>query len=835
MKIINKPTILLLIVIVAITGCRMKSDFLISGNDKCTNIYIDENTDPLIIWAINDLADDIHTITGNRPEIFKSTTFKNGEGIYVGEFKDPLIKSYDQKEIRNLKGSWEKFHVNVYQKNLVIAGSDIRGTVYGIFEVAERLGISPWKWWADVKPIPKESLSLKLEKDGITESPSVQYRGIFLNDEIWGLKPWAAKTFETETGEIGPKTYEKIFQLLLRLKANSIWPAMHYGTKAFYKIPGNNEIAGKYKIVVGTSHIEPMMRNNIGEWDTNQHGEYNYFLNSDVIRQYWQERIKQVKDAEKIITIGIRGVGDAQMKGGAGKEDQKKMLEKVMKDQRAILQTIMGVPPDSIPQALVLYKEVLELYDLGLKVPDDVTLMWCDDNHGYIRRLSNEKEQKRNGGSGIYYHLSYWGSPHDYLWLSTTQPGRIWEEMSKAYANGAQKIWIANVGDIKPAEYNIEFFLDMAWDINSINNANIDQYMNSWAAREFGEDLADDVTKIMDQYYRLASIRRPEFMGWDKVEPQGSTNASQFNSNTNSNELLRRIKMYEDLSKELDRIISSVPQERLDAFYQLVEYPVKAASLMNAKFLYAQMAQEEVDTLIAEEYADLSRNSFKQIEQLSAYYNDKLSSGKWKYMMSMRPRNLKVFDMPENIIAKRNPKEKANPYSGQREFIQGYEYKNSTGSGRYTWGSIKQLGYSNAAITIFPLNTAYFEKEKQPYVEYEFNAEKLGPFELQVRCLPGHSNNQDHQLGVQLDNESVKYFFINTVVKSEEWSENILRNSQIVNLKLEIQKPGKHSIRLYVNQTGIVIDQLSIDFAMDEPFYEIPNTNKESSNHELHE
>jgi len=822
---IVKNTIFLLITISAIAGCSKKFDFFISGKDKSVNIYIDKNTDSLIIWAINDLADDIHAITGNRPKIIKSSIIKKEKGIYIGEFKDSLMKLIDQKQIKNLKEAWEKFHINVYNENLIIAGSDVRGTVYGIFEVAERLGISPWKWWADVKPIPKESLSLKLDKDGITENPSVQYRGIFLNDEIWSLRPWAANTFDPETGVLGPKTYEKIFQLLLYLKANTIWPAMHYDTKAFYTIPGNKEMAEKYKIVVGTSHIEPMMRNNIGEWDNKELGEYNYFTNSETIRRYWSERIKKLSNEDNIITIGMRGVGDAQMSGGKNQEENREMLENIIHDQRDILQTIKKVHITSIPQVVILYKEVLNLYNKGLEIPDDVTIMWCDDNHGYIRRLSNKKEQKREGGSGVYYHLSYWGSPHDYLWLSTTQPGLIWEEMSKAYANGARKIWIANVGDIKPAEYNIEFFLDMAWDINSINNTNIDQYMKSWAAREFGEELADDVTKIMDQYYRLASIRRPEFMGWDKIDPPRPANASQFNSNANNNELLRRIKMYEDLSEGLDRIKVSVPQERLDAFFQLVEYPVNVASFMNAKFLYAQMAQETTDTLKEEEYANLSRNSFKQIKDLTERYNTKISGGKWNLMMSMHPRNLKVFDMPENIIAKRNPKEKANPSSRQREFIQAYEYKNSKGSGRYVWESIKQLGYSDAAISILPLNTAYFEKEKQPFVEYEFYAKKMGFFELQVRCLPVHSNNKDHQLGVQLDNGSVKYFYINTVVKSEDWSENILRNSQIVKIKMEIKNSGKHSIRLYVNQTGIVIDQLSIDFAMDQPFYEIPYTN----------
>ena len=693
----------------------------------------------------------------------------------------------------------EKFHINIYEENLIIAGSDVRGTVYGIFEVAERLGISPWKWWADVKPMPREILTLNFNKGGVSEEPSVQYRGIFLNDEIWGLKPWSATTFEPEVGELGPKTYENIFQLLLRLKANSIWPAMHRGTKAFYKVSGNNEMARKYKIVVGTSHCEPMLRNNIGEWDHDKYGEYNYFSNSENVCQYWDERITQVIDAENIITLGMRGVSDGQMQGGETIQQKIKILEKIISDQRQLLANRKNKPVDSIAQTVVLYKEVLNLYSNGLRIPVDVTIMWCDDNHGYIRRLSNEEEQKRRGGSGVYYHLSYWGSPHDYLWFSTTEPGLIWYEMSRAHANGARKIWIVNVGDIKPSEYNMELFLDLAWDINAINNDNIDQHMKAWASREFGESIAEDLTKLMNEYYRLAFLRRPEFMGWSEVEPKTEVEASQFNSKTNGNELLRRINMYQDLVDKADQLKEKVPDDRLDAWFQLVEYPIKGAASMNHKFLYAQMAKEATNTVKHEEYAKLSREAYQQIKQLTTFYNEEMSSEKWKHMMSMNPRKLKVFDMPENIIAENDTTDKSRTEAEnkQRIFIQANEYKKVKGSGNFKWISIKGLGYSNCANTLMP-------------------------FELQVRCLPAHSNNFDHQIGIQIDKNESQYFFINTKGRSKEWKQNILRNSQIVKLQSNFEKEGNHSIRLYVNQTGVIIDQLSIDFAMDQPFYEIP-------------
>ena len=429
--------------------CQNKnaSDFVIADSNHAVNIYIDKNADPLIIWAVNELADDVKELTGKRPEIMQADSFSKN-GIYIGEASNALFKN--RKEQKELLNQWEKFSIKKEKDNLVITGSDVRGTVYAIFEISDRLGISPWKWWADVHPIKQEKLSLKLSGKNIITSPSVQYRGIFLNDEDWALQPWAAKTFEPETGDIGPKTYEKIFQLLLRLKANIIWPAMHPSTKGFFRIAGNKEMAQKYHIVIGSSHAEPMLRNNVDEWKPKIYGDYNYFTNKAKVDQYWQERLDELKSAknETIMTLGMRGVHDSKMEGAKDLNESISMVEKIIGNQREMLSNTFKKPLAEIPQAFVPYKEVLELYDNGLKVPSDITLVWPDDNYGYIRRLSNEEEQKRTGGSGVYYHISYWGRPHDYLWLSTMQPGLIWYEMNKAYQNGANKMWIVNVGDV---------------------------------------------------------------------------------------------------------------------------------------------------------------------------------------------------------------------------------------------------------------------------------------------------------------------------------------------------------------------------------------------------
>ncbi|MEO8253691.1 MAG: glycosyl hydrolase 115 family protein, partial [Flavobacterium sp.] len=617
------------------------NSFFIANKNKVATMYVNKNSDALVLWAVNELAKDIQEITGQKPQIIPTQKTTSESGIYIGQIDENLFKNY-KKTNENLSGSWEKFSINNKNNNLYIVGSDVRGTVYGIFETAERLGISPWKWWADVNNIKKEKLVLNLPNEGITESPSVQFRGIFLNDEDWGLQPWAAKTFEKETGDIGPKTYEKTFQLLLRLKANSIWPAMHPSTKAFFNIKGNKEMAQKYHILLGTSHAEPMMRNNVDEWKKETMGEFNYFTNSDKINSYWQDRLNEIKDSkvEAIFTLGIRGVHDSQMEGAKNADEAKDMVGKVMVKQREMLTSTFKKPITSIPQVLIPYKEVLDQYNKGLKVPDDVTLMWTDDNYGYIRRISDEKERKRIGGGGIYYHLSYWGRPHDYLWLCSTQPGLIWSEMAKAYANGDQKMWIVNVGDIKPAEYDLEFFLNMAWDINSIQSDGIKQHLKNWAGREFNNAIANEVSIVMNEYYRLAMLRKPEFMGWSQTERTTQIKPSEFTTE----ETKRRIQLYDQLVKKVDNLSKSIPEERKDAWFQLVVYPVKGAAYINHKFLYWKLSLESKNQAEKEKFENLSKEAYSQIEELTHFYNTELSNGKWNNMMSRTPRKLPVFD-----------------------------------------------------------------------------------------------------------------------------------------------------------------------------------------------
>lgn len=805
-----------------------ETEFRFRSSRSDVTFFLSEDVDGLIAWAVNDVASDIEQITGQKPSVIKTDSYDGDEstrGIYVGTFDDALMQSLEGIDHSDLAGRWETFLTKADGDDLYIAGSDVRGVVYGIFDLAERIGISPWQWWADVAPEKRDELTVDLPTEGLLSSPSVQYRGIFLNDEDWGLRPWAADTFEPETDNIGPKTYEKIFQLLLRLKANAIWPAMHPGTQAFYTVPGNMEMAQRYHIVIGTSHAEPMLRNNVDEWSHQESGDYNYFTNSAVVDQYWRERIEQVQGPENqfIVTVGMRGIHDSNMVGADSQAEQVEMLGTVIRNQRQMLKNILGQPAETIPQIFVPYKEVLELYNAGLEVPDDITLVWPDDNYGYIRRLSNEAERTRTGGSGVYYHLSYWGRPHDYLWLSSTQPGLIWFEMTRAYQNGARKIWIANVGDIKPTEYNMEFFLDLAWDVNSISEHGIKDYMVKWAAREFGDDNAVEIADLMTEYYRLAFLRRPEFMAWSQVYPDTPAEPTEFSTTANSDELQRRINAYAGLVAQANGLKAAIASDKQDAYFQLVEYPVKGAALMNYKFLYAQSAYQTRDADERIAYAEKAEESYEEIKRLTDYYNNELSNGKWKHMMSLEPRDLPVFRLPEYHLAASEEDEPADSTGSivAPIFVQASDYFSAEGQGAYEWKPIEGLGYSGSAITLFPLENARFED--QPSVSYRFDVPRTGAYEIEVRLLPTHSNTFDHELTVQIDDkEGKKFDALNTIEteSSETWKRNVLRNYRSVVYPVMLEQ-GTHELTLSVNQTGIVIDQIAVNAEGYEAYYEI--------------
>ncbi|XCF05980.1 glycosyl hydrolase 115 family protein [Tamlana crocina] len=634
--------------------------FPIVQNGEVASIIIDKKDAKVVSIASDILASDIQKVSGKTavkhqkqaPCQIVAGTLRNSKVI------NQLIKKH-AIDVSQIEGKWEAYTIQVIEnpskgikKALVIIGSDRRGTAYGLLEISRMIGVSPWEWWADVTPEKQESIVLNIENKTYG-TPSVKYRGIFLNDEDWGLQRWSALNYEPETGDIGPKTYAKVFELLLRLRANTIWPAMHKCTKAFYHYPQNKIVADNYAIVIGTSHAEPMLCNINAEWNHDTMGDYRYDTNSESIKSLFKKRAKETANFEGIYTVGMRGEHDSPMIVGEDDTDsQVKLLEQVITDQREILKANSknGVTK---PQAFVPYKEVLHYYQSGLDLPEDVSLVWTDDNYGYIRQLSNAEEQKRSGGAGVYYHTSYWGRPHDYLWLNSTNPVLMWEEMTKAYEFGSQNIWILNCGDIKPHEYNIELFLDMAWDIDSFKNDDaVRAHHINWSTREFGKSNANAITNLMYQYNQLAFQRRPEFMAWSSVEPvtkSGNTELTQYHY---GDEVSKRIKAHKDLIARVKSIQKNIPSHRADAFYQLVYYPISGASNLNLKWLYsyknAFVASQGRES--AKDFATKSLEAYKTIQKETDYFNNTLQNGKWKHIMSMSPRHLPVFSEPTASI-----------------------------------------------------------------------------------------------------------------------------------------------------------------------------------------
>ena len=509
--------------IVCIAANHNEGEFVWYNGKQAITYSVSKSVSPVVTVALDMFTGDMKQVTGVLPQ--KTHTGNTAIKIVQLDKNRSALKELLKQDVPvdSLMSKKDAFFIKVTEssnkKQLLVVGSDGRGTAYGILELSRLAGVSPWVWWGDVTPIKKNQLTLPADYTTF-QSPSVEYRGIFLNDEDWSLQPWSWKNFEPSDtkGRIGARTYKEIFKLLMRLRANAIWPGMHGITTPFYFVPGAKEAADSCGIVIGTSHCEPLMRNNVGEWKVSERGEYNYITNRESVQSYWTERLKEAGRYENFYTIGMRGIHDSGMEGVKTLQEKTDALQQVINDQRTLLSKYVKKDVAKIPQAFVPYKEVLQIMENGLQVPDDITLIWCDDNYGYMTRLSDQEQQKRSGGAGVYYHLSYWGRPHDYMWLCTTQPGLVYSEMKQAYDCNARRLWIVNVHDLKPAAYDLELFLDMAWDINSVSPSTLVQHQKNWLCREFGTEAGEKLLPAMLEFYRLCGIRKPEFMGWNQVE-----------------------------------------------------------------------------------------------------------------------------------------------------------------------------------------------------------------------------------------------------------------------------------------------------------------------------
>ena len=704
--------------------------------------------------------------------------------IIVGTVgKSPLLKAVSA-DVSALAGKKQAFLLQVLPDGkLLVAGSDSHGTAYGIMELSRLIGVSPWEWWADVTPEKKTSFVLSAEYQTL-QSPSVEYRGIFINDEDWGLMPWSSQTYEPSDvkGHIGPKTNARIFELLLRLRANTYWPAMHECTLPFFLTEGNRKVAEEYGIFIGSSHCEPMVCSAAGEWRRRGQGDYDYVNNSASVYKFWEDRVKEVAQQGNIYTLGMRGVHDGQMQGAKTVAEQKAVLERVLKDQRGLLQKYVNKDVTAIPQAFIPYKEVLDIYNAGLQVPDDVTLIWCDDNYGYIRHFPTAEERARKGGNGIYYHVSYWGRPHDYLWLGTFSPYLLHQQMKLAYDRGIQKMWVLNVGDIKPAEYQIELFLDMAWNIDEVNEIGVTAHLKSWLGREFGSNCAEELLPAMEAHYQLSYIRKPEFMGNTREEERDPKYKVIKDLPWSEQTISERLRSYTALSDVVERMESNIPADRQDAYFQLVKYPVQAAAQMNRKILTAQLARHSK--------ADWKQSdaAFDSIASLTQQYNS-LQNGKWNRMMDFQPRKLPVFKRVEHTTA-------TEPMVTDRKILCKWNAMECTYGKPVPY---EGLGYERKAAGI----------RKGSSLTFAFDDYGKDSVEVEIRLLPSHPLDEKQlRFAISVDEAVPQTVSYETKGRSEEWKENVLRNQAIRKVTLPINKQASHKLVITALDEGVVLDQV---------------------------
>ena len=627
-----------------------KYAFTLASPRQTAAILYDASDAAVVKRAAELFAADVEAVTGRRPQV-TSATGETGPAVIVGTVGgSALIRRRSEAgkiDTAPLEGAWERYLIQTVanplpgiRKALVIAGSDRRGAAYGLFTLSELIGVSPWYWWADV-PVKKHAALHVDAPPTYSQTPSVRYSGIFHNDEDWGLTPRASQTFEPERGNIGPRTYAKVCELLLRLKANYLAPAMHPVSTSFNQIPENKLVADTFAIVMGSTHCEPLLLNTASEWDTQTMGPWNYDKNKEGINRVLTQRVRENSPYENVYTLALRGLHDGAMSTTLPMHEKVRMLQQALLDQRQILAENIDRPVETVPQAFTPYKEVLEIYSNGLELPDDVTIVWPDDNYGYMKRLSGVREQRRTGRSGVYYHVSYLGVPHSYLWFSTTPPSLMYEELRKAYDTTADRLWLLNCGDLKGSEMQVSLFLDMAWDIGRFTADNVVTYPARWLAGIFGEAYYDRLEAMTREHLRLAFPRKPEYMGWGYHWNRFDHNCEQLTdtdfSFTNYDEAPRRLEAYRKLGARAEALLHEIGDEARPAFYQLVYYPLRGAELMNRMTLggqrnrwYARQGRAATNAV-----RDEVQRCYDSLQVITRGYNS-LLGGKWNHMMSMR-------------------------------------------------------------------------------------------------------------------------------------------------------------------------------------------------------
>jgi hypothetical protein len=822
-------------------------------------IQVDGTDWPGVARAARDLQQDLAKVSNWKGEPGPRTP-----KILVGTLgKSPTIDrlvAQGKLDVKAIQGKWEASVTQVVGDTLVVAGSDKRGTIYALYDLSEAAGVSPWYWWADV-PV-KHHQDVFVKGRYVAKEPVVKYRGIFLNDEEPGLGGWAREKF----GGLNSKMYVHVFELLLRLHANYLWPAM-WGKAFSQDDPENPKLADEYGIVMGTSHVEPMMRADV-EWNRLGFTErqWNYATNPTELEKFWTDGVNRNKPYENVVTMAMRGKVDTPMSETANIQ----LLERIVAVQRRILKENVNPDVTQIPQLWCLYKEVQEYYEKGMRVPDDITLLWSDDNWGNIRRLHTPEERKRSGGAGVYYHFDYVGGPRNYKWLDTNPIPKVWEQMNLAYRYGANRIWIVNVGDLKPMEFPTEFFLTMARDPAAIKKEDLQKYTERWAAREFGEDHAREIASIVSETKRLNGRRKPELI-----------DANTF-SVENYGEADRVVGEYQALLARAEKLASLLPQEAQSAYYQLVLHPVKAPA--NLVEMYVAAAKNALYAKRNDPRANVEakrvRDLFAKDKAITAEYHS-LNGGKWNHQMDQTHIGYTSWQQPDqdvmpNVVEVRAPssffrgdspsnatilhREKneegvgggaSEPLSLPWERARG-EGPLPLGRGRggvlngdkgflesdgviaieaehtsrrvaakgVKWETIPGYGRTLSAVEPFPVEFKPFDPTKGPHLKYELTVITGGKATLEALVSPTLAFQPGRGLRVAFafDDDKPQVVDVAPPYLSHAWETAVSDAVQKLRTQHDL-KPGHHVLNIWAIDPGIVIERLHLDLGGLKPSY----------------
>lgn len=801
-----------------------QGDFLLNANNR-VEIYMDTNDCKGVSYAAHALLKDIKSVSGATATLTSDAGFQKKAdttrpAILVGTIGhsaaiDQLMK---QKRINGnlLKGKCEKFIITLIDGQLVIAGSDRRGTIFGIYELSQQMGVSPWYDWADV-PVEHHD-SIFVNKGIYTDGePAVRYRGIFLNDEAPCLTSWVKNTYGTGYGD--HRFYQRVFELVLRLRGNMMWPAM-WGWAFYADDPENEKTADEMGVVMSTSHHEPMARNH-QEYARNRKGwgPWNYQKNKANLQKFFREGIERMKGTEQIVTIGMRGDGDEAM----SEEADTKLMTNIINDQRKIIADVTGRKASETPQVWALYKEVLDYYDKGMKVPDDVTLLLCDDNWGNVRRVPNAKERKHKGGWGLYYHVDYVGAPRNSKMLNVTPVQNPWEQLTLAYENGIDRLWILNVGDLKPMEYPISQFMDMAWNPRKYDVNNITRHTRDWCAQQFGESQADEAARILNLICKYNGRCTPEML----------------NKNTYSLENCEWqevVNQYLQLEADALRQYNCLPASYHDAYRQIILFPIELMS--NLHQMYFAQAQNHAlykqGNPKANVWADECERLFKRDSLICDYYNHKMAGGKWNGMMTQKHIGYKSWNddfekdtCPELFRVTSKDGVIISENNGVVEIEAPY-YSSKTDAAEAKWTEIPFMGKSVSAMTLMP----YTKSVKGASITYKFkmqvsktsdgkafNGKQKVRIHVITKSTLDYLNKGGLTYGVSLDGASpVEVNFNKDLNEKPENIYNIYYPTiatRIVDKMIELELPassdGIHTLTLTPNDPAIVFEKIVID------------------------